>query len=289
MGYPQPVHARLTPKPAFAAAGVAAGLLLMTWFATFHVGLVKHADQSILQGFFDVGHRGGIEPLANFVANLCSPAPYLCFAWIPMLVAVLRGRPRVALAIGVILLGANLTTHLLKPLLAQPRPTWLLHGITRVNAASWPSGHATAAMSFALCAVLAAPSRLRPLVAALGAAFAVAVCYSFLALGWHYPSDVLGGFLVAATWTLLAIAVLLTMPERRPHSGSGLRIPAWRALGPPAAAVISAGSLALLVALARPHAVVSFARAHELFMVGAAAIALLALGLATGLMLAVRR
>lgn len=289
MGYPQPVHARLTPKSAFAAAGVAAGLLLMTWFATFHVGLVKHADQSILQGFFDVGHRGGIEPLANFVANLCSPAPYLCFAWIPMLVAVLRGRPRVALAIGVILLGANLTTHLLKPLLAQPRPTWLLHGITRVNAASWPSGHATAAMSFALCAVLAAPSRLRPLVAALGAAFAVAVCYSFLALGWHYPSDVLGGFLVATTWTLLAIAVLLTMPERRPHSGSGLRIPAWRALGPPAAAVISAGSLALLVALARPHAVVSFARAHELFMVGAAAIALLALGLATGLMLAVRR
>ena len=63
--------------------------------------------------------------------------------------------------------------------------------------ASWPSGHATAAMSFALCAVLAAPARLRPLVAAVGAAFAVAVCYSFLALAWHYPSDVLGGFLVA--------------------------------------------------------------------------------------------
>jgi membrane-associated phospholipid phosphatase len=283
------VHARLTTKSALAAAGVAAGLLFLTWFAAFHIGVVKRADQSILQGFFEIGHHGPIAPVANFVANLCSPEPYLYFAWIPMLVAVLRGRPRVALAIGVILVGANLTTHVLKPLLAQPRPASLLDGIPHIGAVSWPSGHATAAMSFALCAVLAAPARLRPLVAALGAAFAVAVCYSFLALTWHYPSDVLGGFLVAATWTLLAVSVLLAVPHSRPTAASVSRTPTWRALGPPAAAVIGAGGLALLVAVARPHAVFSFARSHEVFVIGAAAIALVALALATGLMLAVRR
>jgi membrane-associated phospholipid phosphatase len=161
--------------------------------------------------------------------------------------------------------------------------------VAQIGAASWPSGHATAAMSFALCAVLAAPARWRPLVAAIGAAFAVAVCYSFLALAWHYPSDVLGGFLVATTWTLLAVAALLAMPQRQPAVGSVSKAPAWRALGPSAAAVICAGGLALLVALARPHAVVSFARSHEVFVIGAAAIALVALALATGLMLAVRR
>jgi membrane-associated phospholipid phosphatase len=144
-------------------------------------------------------------------------------------------------------------------------------------------------MSFALCAVLAAPARLRPLVAAVGAAFAVAVCYSFLALAWHYPSDVLGGFLVATTWTLLAVAVLLALPQRQLAVASASKTPAWRALGPSAAAVIGAGGLALLVAVARPHAVVSFARSHELFIIGAAAIALVAVALATGLMLAVRR
>ena len=95
-----------------------------------------------------------------------------------------------------------MTTQLLKPLLAAPRPITLLE-FPVVAAASWPSGHATAVMSLALCSVLAAQARLRPFVAALGAAFAVAVCYSFLELGWHYPSDVLGGFLVAAAWTLL--------------------------------------------------------------------------------------
>ena len=219
MGYPQPVHARLTSKSALAAAGAAAGLLFVTWFAAFHVGAVERADQSILQGFSDVGRRGGVEPLANFIANLCSPQPYLYFAWIPMLVAVLRGRPRVALAIGVILLGANLTTHLLKPLLAQPRPAGLLHGVTTIGAASWPSGHATAAMSFVLCCVLAAPSRMRPFVVAIGAVFAVAVCYSFLALGWHYPSDVLGGFLVATTWTLLAFSGLRAVQKHGIPSG----------------------------------------------------------------------
>jgi membrane-associated phospholipid phosphatase len=283
------VHARLTTKSALAAAGVAAGLLFLTWFAAFHIGVVKRADQSILQGFFEIGHHGPIAPVANFVANLCSPEPYLYFAWIPMLVAVLRGRPRVALAIGVILVGANLTTHVLKPLLAQPRPASLLDGIPHIGAVSWPSGHATAAMSFALCAVLGAPSRLRPLVAALGAAFVVAVVYSFLALAWHYPSDVLGGFLVATTWTLLAVAGLLRLRQRGPAPLSESTTPAWRALGPAAAALVGAGTLAVLVVLARPHAVLSFARSHEVFMIGAAAIGLTALALATGLMLAVRR
>ena len=94
---------------------------------------------------------------------------------------------------------------------------------------------------------------------------------------------------MATTWTLLAVAALLARPQRQPAVASVSKAPAWRALGPSAAAVIGAGGLALLVAVARPHAVVSFARSHELFIIGAAAIALVAVALATGLMLAVRR
>lgn len=260
--------------------------LVATWYAAFHVGFAQRADQSILLGFFDVADHHGVISLANFVANLCSPVPYVFFAWIPMLVAVLRGRPRVALAIGVILLGANLTTHVLKPLLATPRPYDMRDAI---GSGSWPSGHATAAMSFVLCCVLAAPSRVRPVVAAVGAVFAVAVCYSFLALGWHYPSDVLGGFLVATTWTLLAISGLRAIEKHNIRAVSAPRLQLAHELGPPAAAVAGAAGLGLLVALARPHAVLAFTRAHEWFVLGAAGIGLVALALATGLMLAVRR
>ncbi len=282
------------------AAG-ATGLLVLTWFAAFHIGLVRHADRSVLQGFSELGDGSTIGPLANFIARLCNPNPYVFFAAVPVLIALARRRLRLALAICAILLGANVTTQLLKPLLAQPRgAASVLDGFSPVAAASWPSGHATAAMSLALCCVLAVPSWLRPSMAAVGAAFAVAVSYSFLALGWHYPSDVLGGFLVATTWTLLGVSALLAVQRRRVGPASldaatpeqaipAPRSPVTEALGPPVAAMLAAVVLAVVVAVARPHEVVGYVRAHELFVIGAPLIAVIALALATGVMLAVRR
>ena len=76
-----------------------------------------------------------------------------------------------------------------------------------IGAASWPSGHATAALALVLCAVLVAPARLRLLVAVVGAVFA-APWASLLILAWHMPSDVIGGYLVAALWIALAVAAL---------------------------------------------------------------------------------
>src|SRR5436309_3313127 len=167
---------------AFLGAAAALALLILTWYLAFHVGIFERADQSILSGFAQFNTRTRVVRLASFVAGLCNPKPWVFFAVVPVLVALARGRPRVAFAIVAILLGANLTTQLLKPLLAQPRPHALLGANPPIGAASWPSGHATAAMSLALVSVLAAPARLRPAIAALGACFAVAVSYSFLTL-----------------------------------------------------------------------------------------------------------
>ncbi len=273
-----------------ASAGAASALLILTWFLAFHVGFLERADARILGGFADL-RRPRVDPLASFIAQLCNPQPYVYFAGALVGLALARGRPRVALAIGVVLFGANATTQLLKPLLAEPR--YVLPGETPIGAASWPSGHATAAMSLALCSVPAVPARLRPAVATLGAAFAVAVSYSFLTLGWHYPSDVFGGFLVAAAWTLLGVGTLFALDARHPRGvGTGpapVRFPARTALGPPAAALLGTVALAGLVALVRPEPVVVYAQVHTTFVVGAAAIGALGLALATGLMLALRR
>jgi membrane-associated phospholipid phosphatase len=277
-------------RTAIVGAGILFASLLATWFAAFHVGLFAHADQSILRGFADLHWRPHVNRVAQFVADLCNPSPYIYFCAVPVLVALARRRLWVALAIIAILLGANVTTQLLKPLLAHTRPSDLLAGV-QAPAASWPSGHATAAMALALSCVLAAPPGLRPLVAALGAVFAVAVSYSFLTLGWHYPSDVLGGFLVAAIWALLAIAAVFTANTRRPQVASRelvQRASVPEALGPPSAALAGALALGAAVAISRPQAVAAYARAHEAFMVGATAIAASGLALATGLMLALR-
>jgi membrane-associated phospholipid phosphatase len=273
-----------------AVAGI--GLLVLTWYAAFHIGVLQRADRSILRGFSDLG-RPRVDTIANRIAHLCNPNPYVYLAAAPVLTALLRRRPRAALAIGAILLGANVTTQLLKPLLAAPRPGTVIDGRQLVELASWPSGHATAAMSLTLCMVLAVPSRLRPYVAAAGAAFTVAVVYSFLTLGWHLPSDVLGGFLVAATWTLAGVGGVWLSDTRVPRSrrsGSGEPHLSLRAaLGPPLVALLGALALAGLVVLARPHQVIAYAHAHAAFMVGAATIAAAALVIATGVMLAVGR
>lgn len=271
-------------------AAIATALLLLTWYLAFHVGVFERADVNILGGFIDL-HRPRVDALATFIAGLCNPSPYVYFAGAVVVVALVRRRPDVALMVALIIFGANFTTQLLKPLLAASRLV-PIDG-QAVGAAAWPSGHATAAMSLALCSVLVAPVRLRPAVAALGAAFAVAVSYSFLTLNWHYPSDVFGGFLVATVWTLIGIAVLSVLRARY-RQGESAEMPADRppirdALRPPAAVLLAAVGCAGLVALARPHQVVSYTQAHTAFVVGASAIAALALALATGVMLTLRR
>lgn len=270
---------------------VGIALLLLTRFAAFHVAVFKHADQSIFRGFFDLHRRSHVDAVATFIANLCDPNPYVFFAVVPVVVALVRGRPRVALGVAAIMVGANLTTQLLKPLLAEPRPASELGTVTTVLPASWPSGHATAAMALALAYVLASPARLRPVVAVVGAAFAVAVSYSFLTLGWHYPSDVLGGFLVAGTWTMLVVGVLVVTEGSRPPTVARetTRLSARELLGPPVTALLAALFVAGVIALARPHAVLSYARNHEAFTIGAAGIGVLGLTLVTGVMLAMRR
>ncbi len=273
-----------------AACGVV--LLVLTWILTRKVGFFMRLDRSILSGFADLQVHQLIYRVAYRVANLCDPNPYVFLAAIPAIAALVRRRPRVLLAVGVILLGANLTTQLLKPLL-PPLPSEILYNInTTLSGATWPSGHATAAMSLAMCCVIAAPPRLRPAVAALGAAFSVAVSYSFLALVWHYPSDVFGGFLVAWTWTMLAVAGISIADARWPRAVPAERTPRVsmiEVVAPQVALLVGALIVAGVIALARPHQVVVYTRAHEAFVLGAAAIGVLALVLATAITMTVSR
>ncbi len=272
-------------------AGIGVLLLAVTWYAAHYVGFVRRADVSILSGFYQL-HRPVVDHLTSFLAGLCDPNTYVFLAAGVMAVALLRRRPQVAAMIAIVLLGANETTQLLKPLLAVPRDYVPWHPI---SADSWPSGHATAVMALTLCAVIAAPARRRPLVATVMAGFAIAVCYSFLELGWHYPTDVLGGFLVAATWTLLGVAGLSIYTARRagatqPRGRSpGATASIGEALAPVATLLAVAAAGFALILLARPEAVISFAHQHKTFVVGAGGIAALGVALATGLTLMLRR
>lgn len=83
--------------------------------------------------------------------------------------------------------------HLFKVLVARPRPRGFHWG--------FPSGHVTAAAAFAILLVyLMSRERLRPAwrltVQALAVALIVAVGFARIILDAHWPSDVVGGFLL---------------------------------------------------------------------------------------------
>ncbi len=241
-------------------------------------------DGQTLQGFVEL-NRPQLTPFVSDVAHLADPRPYGLIGLGLMCVAIARGRLRLALAIPFVLVAAGATTTILKPLLATDRPEdWL--GAGQIAAASWPSGHASASMTLGLLAVLVMPPRLRPTAAAAGGAFAICVSYAILVLGWHFPSDVVGGFFNASMWVLLAVAALAwaeaRRPERRPRWATlreGRPRPVDRigplALGAGAAAMVAA------VSIGRPGQVARFVLERPTWTAGAIVIAGLAALLAT--------
>ncbi len=129
--------------------------------------------------------------------------------------ALARGKRREAFGAVAVILGANATTQVLKPLLGFLDP--LSAEAVRGLANSFPSGHATVAMSLGLAFLLVAPQVWRRLAALAGWAYSIAVGAALLALGWHYPSDVAGGYLIATAWAGAAAAGISTRrpsPER---------------------------------------------------------------------------
>jgi len=111
------------------------------------------------------------------------------------------GRLALALVIGLVL-----SDYVLKPAIARPRPFAVSSAAVvighRPHDASLPSGHATAA--FASAVVL---TSVQPTLSLAWWTSALAVAYSRVYLGVHYPLDVLVGAGVGSAAAALVLAV----------------------------------------------------------------------------------
>lgn len=172
-------------------------------------------DASAFQGFLGL-QRPRVSGLTTWLGQLGDPAQVAMITLGLAAIAFARGRPRMA-ALVVALVGlTSISSQLLKTLLAYPRSDELING-AHVSAEAFPSGHATAAMSLAIGLVLVVSPRLRPLAALVGSALALGVSFSVVSMGWHFPSDVIGGFLLATGWTLILLAGLRAVEARYPE------------------------------------------------------------------------
>jgi membrane-associated phospholipid phosphatase len=213
------LHGQRKPPPArhsstAAALAVCALCVLamaLVWGVAEHSHTAQLKDAAVLRELTRLNH-GTLHSLAGFTIRLLDPGLFILWGVALVAFSIAQERPRTAMAVAALMALAPLSAEVLKPLLAHPHITY---GWVTVGAASWPSGHTTAGAALAVSAVLVAPARWRPVVAVLAAGFAAAVGLSLLIHAAHMPSDVLGGYLVAAFWTALLLAALRAEESRR--------------------------------------------------------------------------
>lgn len=276
-----PYGARMRATVAAPLAFAALVLLLLAgvYALAFGVPAVSTADQrAIPEGLAGPGVAQAETATARLLDTISVGSLVLAAAGL-VAVALARRRYRQAVAAAAVMAGANLTTQILKPALGRLDP--LGGDAERLSEGIFPSGHATVAMSLALALVIVVPAPLRPVAAVIGVGYAGAVGVGLVLLGWHFPSDVVGGFLVAALWAAAAVA-WLRQPERSqavtmapaPRVRAGLRV---------ALAVAVVMALAVAVAIGMRvndlGEVAEYGRLRTAFIGGAAVIAALALAL----------
>lgn len=130
-----------------------------------------------------------------------------------VLAFLIHKRWRHAAIMGGAVLLAEISSEGMKHLYGRPRPDLVPHG-SFVYSASFPSGHSTlSAATFLTLAMLIAslePHRAAKVMSyVLAGLLVLAIGFSRVYLGVHWPSDVLAGWSLGAAWALAAWLVLL--------------------------------------------------------------------------------
>lgn len=262
---------------AAACLGAAGAVLL----ATYVLEPVGHWDVAAFTQLQGLDNHPRLLWLTHRIVHFSDPLPAVLIMAMIGVSGLAWGRARHVAAAALLVGAAAMTTATLKVVLAHPRYHGIL-GADRLAANAFPSGHATTAMSVALAAVLVVPRRWRLFAAAAGACYALAIGSSLLINGWHYPSDVIGGFLVASSFGLLAVAVLrVGEGERKAPRQFVWPLSRPRAPNPHLLAASIAGVTVALAVVAVPHAdkLLSYSQANTSAMAATIGLALASIAL----------
>ena len=170
----------------------------MSWDHQILLFMAAYRSDGLDGGFRAVTWLGSLYVLAPLAVLLVAVLLYFQKRW-------------EALMLGVGLGGAVLWVHLAKALVARPRPALVEPVITLPADSSFPSAHTAQIVAFTLGVVLIV-RRLWPEwqfpALAVAALLIILVAASRIYLQVHYPSDVLGGFLLGIGWIALTRKIL---------------------------------------------------------------------------------
>jgi len=185
-----------------------ASLLLVIFFCVeyFFFVLLRSGQWADQAGFMAWSQWWPRTELLDPVRQFLDLLPVICgvIAAIFLLYRVIRDRHFLRAVVAILACAAALaSTQLLKhDVLIRPDFNFGTTGN------SFPSGHTTAAAAAMGLMYVISPPKLRPVVQPIAWLFATITGVATLVCGWHRPSDIAAGFLVAAFWMVLASAIL---------------------------------------------------------------------------------
>jgi undecaprenyl-diphosphatase len=195
---------------------LASALAILVWLAALATnGPAGGWDPQTLAFFY----LGG-DPVLARAARLVTELGGWIFLTVIGLVAfgalVLKRRRRAALLL-FILFGGRLLVELQKWLIAAPRPPEAGF-LAPAESLGFPSAHSANSMITFLAIGLLVPvvQRRRTLAVAVALVAALLVGLSRIALGVHWPSDVIGGWAFALFWVAICIRSASVRPEAEP-------------------------------------------------------------------------
>ena len=148
----------------------------------------------------------GVEEAVRDVTALGGTVVVSMVTAVAVLAFLSHNTRRHALVMATAVALAWVSSETLKSVYARPRPELVPHG-AYVYSGSFPSGHSTlSAATYLTLAMLVASletrRRTKALAYGMAGALLVAVGFSRVYLGVHWPSDVLAGWCLGAMWAL---------------------------------------------------------------------------------------
>ena len=200
-----------------AGAGVGFGLLLM--LVRFHWGPLYHADHEAAEWFNGlVAPHHPVVKVLEAISSLGGRPVLIGLITIAVVSLLIRRQSRLAVYLIIAGVGGLILDPSLKALVGRLRPVVDVP-ITHAPGNSFPSGHALGSFvaygALLLVFLPAMRPRWRKPAIALVAVLVVLIGLTRIALGVHFVSDVLGGWLLGAAWLgVTAYAFRLWRRER---------------------------------------------------------------------------
>ena len=225
-------------RAVWVAVGAAVLFVALTLAILGHVAVVQVIDDHI-HGWVVANRPSWSVSLARVVTWGGSTAFVLPALFAVGVVVLGRGRPtRDRLGSGLLLAGIGglgiYVGLLINTSVGRPRAR-IEDWAGAAGGPSYPSGHTTAATLFALLCAWAvtarvAPGRARVILWSAAVVFALAVGWTRVWLGVHWPSDVTGGLLYGVAWSATCLVGVARWRSRR--AGAQLRSDAYRGHDP---------------------------------------------------------